>query len=242
MLVALLLCEMHIDAGCSPFRYGVRRSHPAEAILTAVAPAAKMVCSRTQAVSRCLERGQVVDMPNIGKAVATSRPGGRRCAEAASRRSHPIRDQVMTIYTVNKEVHALYKDYEENEAVAVNGDDEAHCALLVQKLTGAPVTSTWKRGDKVRGGTVTPGTAIATFMDDGNYDGNSGVCHAAIFIKAAADHLYVWDQWKNGHLGQRKADGYRHGMRACTFKTPEAKKSKDYRRQNDGDEFYVIKT
>ena len=146
----------------------------------------------------------------------------------------------MTIYTVNKEVHALYKEYEEYEAVATNAKGNAECALLVQKLTGAPVTSTWGRGDKVRGGTVTAGTAIATFKDDGKYDGNSGVCHAAIYIKTTAVGLQVWDQWRNGHVGERKANGYRHGMRVCRFVEGEAKKSKDYRRQNDGDEFYVI--
>jgi hypothetical protein len=148
----------------------------------------------------------------------------------------------MTIYTVNKEVNALYKDYEEDEAVATNAKGNAECALLVQKLTGAPVTSTWKRGTKVRGGNVTAGTAIATFQDTGSYDGNSGVCHAAIFIKETATGLQVWDQWRNGHVGERKANGYRHGIRICRFVEAEGKKSNNYRRQNDGDAFYVIET
>lgn len=148
----------------------------------------------------------------------------------------------MTTYTVNKEVNALYKDYEEDEAVATNGKGNAECALLVQTLTGAPTTSTWKRGAKVRGGSVTAGTAIATFQDNGTYDGNSGVCHAAIFLKETATGLQVWDQWRNGHIGERKTNGYRHGIRVCRFVDANGKKSKDYRRQNDGDEFYVIET
>ncbi|PTT90512.1 hypothetical protein DBR42_05695 [Pelomonas sp. HMWF004] len=139
-------------------------------------------------------------------------------------------------------MNALYKDYEEDEAVAVNANGNAECVLLVQKLTGAPITSAWKRGTKVRGSSVVAGTAIATFKDDGTYDGNSGVCHAAIFIRATALGLQVWDQWRNGHVGERKANGYRHGIRVCRFVEGEAKKSKDYRRQNDGDEFYVIET
>jgi hypothetical protein len=149
----------------------------------------------------------------------------------------------MTIYVVNKEVHALYKDYEEEVAVDTNAKGNAECALLVQKLTGAPLTSSWKRSaKKVRGGSVTAGTAIATFQDDGNYDGNSGVCHAAIFVKETAVGLEVWDQWRTGHIGQRKADGYKHGIRTCRFVDAEGKNSKDYRRQNDGDEFYVIES
>lgn len=149
----------------------------------------------------------------------------------------------MTTYVVNKEVNALYKDYEEEEAVSTNAAGNAECALLVQKLTGAPVTSSWKRSTKkVRGGSVTAGTAIATFKDDGTYDGNSGVCHAAIFLRETARGLDVWDQWRTGHIGQRKADGYKHGIRTCGFVDAKGKKSKDYRRQNDGDEFYVIET
>ena len=150
----------------------------------------------------------------------------------------------MTIYVVNKEVTALYKDYEEDDAVATNAKGNAECVLLVQKLTGAPGTTSWNRNakKKVRGGSVTAGTAIATFMDNGKYDGNSGVCHAAIFLQETATGLLVWDQWRTGHIGQRKADGYKHGIRTCRFVDAEGKKSKDYRRQNDGDEFYVIET
>ena len=84
----------------------------------------------------------------------------------------------MTIYTTSEEVTALYEKYKDDEAVAVNAKGNAECVLLVQKLTGAPVTATWKRGAKVRGGAVTAGTAIATFQDNGTYDGNSGVCQS----------------------------------------------------------------
>jgi hypothetical protein len=54
--------------------------------------------------------------------------------------------------------------------------------------------------------------------------------------------LQDWDQWRSGHVGERKANGHRHGIRVCRFVEGEANKSKDYRRQNDGDEFYVIET
>lgn len=150
----------------------------------------------------------------------------------------------MTIYTTNKEVLALYEDYKDQTEVAKNAKGNAECALLVQALTGAPNTSAWQRGKKVRdtGSNVTAGTAIATFQDDGTYDGNSGVCHAAIYLKTTAIGVEVWDQWRSGHIGQRKADGYFHGKRTCRFVDEDGKKSKNYRRQNDGDEFYVITT
>jgi len=150
----------------------------------------------------------------------------------------------MPIYTTDKEVLSLYEDHKEEAAVAKNEKGNAECALLVQALTGAPKTSAWLRGKKVsdKQNNVTAGTAIATFKDDGKYDGNSGVCHAAIYIKTTATGVEVWDQWRSGHIGQRKADGYFHGIRTCRFVDEEGKKSKNYRRQNDGDEFYVITT
>jgi len=150
----------------------------------------------------------------------------------------------MTIYTTEKEVLALYEDYKELTEVAKNDKGNAECALLVQTLTGAPKTSLWRRGKKVhdKANNVTAGTAIATFKDDGSYDGNSGVCHAAIYIKQSSVGVEVWDQWRSGHVGQRKADGYFHGLRTCRFVDEAGKKSKSYRRQNDGDEFYVITT
>ncbi len=148
----------------------------------------------------------------------------------------------MTVYTTNKEVLSLYEDYKDDAAVAVNAKGNAECVLLVQKVTGAPQSTTWKRGKKVRDGGVNPGTAIATFQDDGTYDGNSGVCHAAVFVKTTATGVRVWDQWRTGHVGERKELGFFHGLRECRFFDEAGKKSKNYRRQNDGDEFYVITT
>ena len=150
----------------------------------------------------------------------------------------------MTIYTTEKEVLELYKDYKDLTEVAKNAKGNAECALLVQSLTGAPRTSTWKRGKKVSGqdSNVTAGTAVATFKDDGTYDGNSGVCHAAIYVKTTAVGVEVWDQWRDGHVGTRKAEGFHHGMRTMRFVDAKGKKSKSYRRQNDGDALYVIMT
>lgn len=149
----------------------------------------------------------------------------------------------MTTYVVNGgSVDELYKKFEAQSSVKVNAKGNAECALLVQELTGAPITTAWKRGTLVKGGNVVTGTAIATFKTDGTYDGKSGVCHAAIFIKETADGLEVWDQWRNGHVGKRKDEGYFHGKRVCKFKTEAEMKSNNYRPQNDGNAFYVIET
>ena len=121
----------------------------------------------------------------------------------------------MTIHTTDKEVLKLYESYKDHTEVAKNEKGNAECALLAQALTGAPNTSSWRRGKKVRDkqSNVTAGTAIATFKDDGNYDGGSGVCHVAIYVKTTAIGLEVWDQWRSGHVGQRKAEGYFRGIR-----------------------------
>jgi hypothetical protein len=150
----------------------------------------------------------------------------------------------VTIYATAKEVFALSEDYKDKAEVAKNAKGNAECALLVQALTGAPNTSAWRRGKKVRDkeSNVTAGTAIASFQDDGTCEGNSGVCHAAFYLRTSAVGVEVWDQRRSGHIGQRKADGYFHGMRTCRFVDEDGKKSKNYRRQNDGDEFYVITT
>lgn len=151
----------------------------------------------------------------------------------------------MTIYMLNGgSVVEMYKKYEEKIAVAVNAAGEAHCALLVRQLTGAPETKKWKKGALVKDVDLTPGTAIATFESSAAgdvYTGKSGTCHAAIFVKKVADGIEVWDQWASGHIGQRKLDGYRHGIRKLVWRKSE-KGSPGYRQSNDGEAMYVITT
>lgn len=147
----------------------------------------------------------------------------------------------MTIFVVNSgSVEEVYNLWKEKKAVPETAEANAQCALLVQKLTGAPRTECWRRGDPVKGGNFTPGTAIATFRCDGRFDGTSGLCHAAIFVKEVSHGIEVWDQWKNGHLEPRRSGGYKHGRRIMEFKTTADKRSKDYHQSNDGDALYVI--
>ena len=46
---------------------------------------------------------------------------------------------------------------------------DGHCVPFVQAATGAPHTSTWRRGPQVRHSLMDSGTAIATFDPDGRY-------------------------------------------------------------------------
>lgn len=71
------------------------------------------------------------------------------------------------------------------------------CVALVQEYAGAPVTSAWRQGDAVLGNkTLTKGTAIATFVN-GRYPNHSHGNHAALFVKQAANGIWIMDQWKN---------------------------------------------
>ena len=67
------------------------------------------------------------------------------------------------------------------------------CATAVKAITGAPVTSSWRRGKKVKGNGIAKGTAIATFarQKDGHFAFKG---HAAIF-DGYEGGLAMYDQW-----------------------------------------------
>jgi hypothetical protein len=100
-----------------------------------------------------------------------------------------------------------------------------HCVGYVQEACGAPHTSRWRQGRKVRGGDVAPGTAIATFDPSGRYGNHvDGRSHAAIFIEELPGGLHVWDQWLRHPVSKR----------VIRFKGSEG------RPVNNGDAFAVI--
>jgi hypothetical protein len=71
------------------------------------------------------------------------------------------------------------------------------CAPLVEKATGAPPSKDWRRGVPVRGNAnIRPGTAIATFDNNGRYGG-----HAAIYLGQDHHGLRVIDQWNRWRDG-----------------------------------------
>ena len=99
------------------------------------------------------------------------------------------------------------------------------CVAYVQAVAGAPLTAHWRRGQVAKGNPITPGTAIATFDDDGTYGNHTdGRSHAAIYLGQDTNGLQVLDQW----LGQPVH------FRTIVFGHPLP--------VNDGNKFYVIES
>jgi hypothetical protein len=86
------------------------------------------------------------------------------------------------------------------------------CVPLVQKATGAPLTSEWRAGASVFGNPkIKPGTAIAVFDKDGRYGNHTdGTSHAAIFLGQDAGGIHVIDQFNTVEGG--KITGHRAPM------------------------------
>jgi hypothetical protein len=103
-----------------------------------------------------------------------------------------------------------------------------HCVPFVQEASGAPQTSLWKRGKRVRGDYgIRVGTAIATFSAEGRYTNSlDGTSHAAMYVTQDAVGIQVWDQWKGQPVHKRwiRFQGGAPGVKPV----------------NDGDAFYVI--
>jgi hypothetical protein len=82
--------------------------------------------------------------------------------------------------------------------------DNGHCVRLLQVEAGVPHTSTWRRGEQVRGSAVPRGTAIATFNDAGRYANDTkGASHAALFLEETPEGLLVVDQWVGRPVAER---------------------------------------
>lgn len=105
-----------------------------------------------------------------------------------------------------------------------------HCVPLVQAAGGAPVTSLWVKGPKVKGNDKIPaGTIIATFGKTDKYENAATGNHAAIFVSESEKGIVVVDQWK------AKAPA-RPSQRTLKFKGGVGSAS------NDGDQFSVVLT
>jgi len=106
--------------------------------------------------------------------------------------------------------------------VVANG----HCARHVQVVSGIGHSSTWRRGEKVRAcETITPGTVIATFADNGRYaNATDGSSHIAILLERRPEGLLVVDQWIGRPVGERVIH-FRNG---------------DGSPANDGDQYFIV--
>jgi hypothetical protein len=99
------------------------------------------------------------------------------------------------------------------------------CVALVQHWAGAPSTSTWTQGIKVKGNghLIAKGTVIATFVD-GHYPNHASGNHAAIFLSEDANGIRVMDQW-SGHAPSIRTIHFHGGIGSAS---------------NDGDKFSVV--
>lgn len=78
------------------------------------------------------------------------------------------------------------------------------CVAFVKKAAGAPGTTSWRKGTKVKGNTtLTKGIAIATFDAAGRYPNKATGNHAACFDSQDAGGIWVYDQW-SGVVVQRR--------------------------------------
>ncbi|WP_435017689.1 BPSL0067 family protein [Tundrisphaera sp. TA3] len=104
--------------------------------------------------------------------------------------------------------------------------NKGECATGVQYVffkAGKPIglTTLWKQGPLVKGNSIAPGTAIASFQN-----GVYAQDHAAVLIRETEEGLEVWDQFNH----PPKPWGKR------TLRFGGAKND----RSNNGDLFYVI--
>ena len=101
-----------------------------------------------------------------------------------------------------------------------------HCVPFVREVTGAPITTQWRRGERVRDNPDLPiGVAIATFDADGRYGNHvDGRSHAAVLIAVRENGLLVVDQWL-GQVVHQRVIGFHGGKRDAA---------------NDGDAFFVV--
>ena|SRR5438067_675978 len=95
--------------------------------------------------------------------------------------------------------------------------DTGQCARLVQVATGAPQTTFWRKGQKVRGNSnIARGTAIATFELGTDWEEarscgpfaytnrTDHTAHAALYINQDESGITVVDQWSGQAPIQRK--------------------------------------
>jgi hypothetical protein len=108
---------------------------------------------------------------------------------------------------------------------------KTQCAALVQQVTGAPGTSLWRPGKRVKDalpGEIPVGTAIATFDADGKYPTTDPPGrHAAIYLAHDKNSIVVIDQWDGQDTPAARPIRYKGADQLSDW-------------QNNGDMFYVV--
>ena len=114
---------------------------------------------------------------------------------------------------------------------------DGQCVAYVRAASGAPHTSSWKRGELVKDARVTRGTVIATFDSNGRYGNHtSGTSHTAIFLQQLPNGIRVLDQWvshKRDENGKTVAVPQPVHERVIRFRGAP-------RLENNGNNYYVV--
>jgi hypothetical protein len=111
------------------------------------------------------------------------------------------------------------------------------CVAFARAAAGIGHTSTWVRGDPVRGANLIVGTAVATFGENLRYaNDTTGQSHAAIYLGQDAAGIQVLDQWVKKI---RLPDG-RIEARVQTVHKRTIRFANDPKPVNDGRNYYVI--
>ena len=118
---------------------------------------------------------------------------------------------------------------EGNESFISPINNEHECVALIQAITKASQTNTWRKGIKImdaKQGTIPQGTVIATFDENGRYPLTER--HAALYVSHDNDGIKVYHQYKRGlRPGKVHLD---------TIKNKKLK----YRTTLDADYYYVV--
>jgi hypothetical protein len=120
----------------------------------------------------------------------------------------------------------------QNDWVSSGSDaGSKECVVSVKALTALSGVSTllWRRGKKVKGGNILPGTAIATFPIKSNGEFRFKG-HGAIFVSEEASGIWVYDQWAPK---PSNPEGKRFGKRLIRYKCSGHV-------SDDGEAFFVI--
>ena len=95
------------------------------------------------------------------------------------------------------QLNAAIKDLSEKGKFA-NAAGNTECVEFVRQACGAPKTTLWQKGVNVMDaapGTISRGTAIATFDEHGSYPTDTKGKHAAVYLGHSPKGIDVLDQW-----------------------------------------------
>lgn len=97
--------------------------------------------------------------------------------------------------------------------IYANRQGRTECVELIKGLLGAPATTLWREGRKLKSNAdrIEPGTAIATFIN-GRYPNaqRRGSKHAAIFLRAGEGGIWVLDQFAHQKTAKERFIPWHH--------------------------------